>query len=344
MKAKRESDGRQHDHQVLEVMRQQAVKAVREGVSPADVATTFGVNRVTVYRWIAAFNQGGQKALLAKPVPGRPSSLSESELAWLYRNIADHTPQQFRFEFGLWTIGLIRRLIHHHLGKSLSVATVHRIVRNLGFTPQKPLYRAWQQDATLVRTWENETFPQIRARAKALKATIYFADEAGLRSDYHTGTTWSLRGSTPVVQPTGRRFSLNMLSAISPRGEMRFMVHQGTADTAVFITFLKRLLIGATHPVFLIVDGHPIHKSKKVRQFVEHTQGQLELFFLPPYAPQLNPDETVWAHVKRSVSRKIVENFDDMKRLASSALASLQKQPGKIRSFFQHPECRYIID
>lgn len=110
MKAKRESDGRQHDHQVLEVMRQQAVKAVREGVSPADVATTFGVNRVTVYRWIAAFNQGGQKALLAKPVPGRPSSLSESELAWLYRNIADHTPQQFRFEFGLWTIGLIRRL------------------------------------------------------------------------------------------------------------------------------------------------------------------------------------------------------------------------------------------
>ena len=235
-------------------------------------------------------------------------------------------------------------LIAHHLGKTLSVATVHRLVRNLGFTPQKPLYRAWQQDAERVQAWEREVFPAIRAKAKAKGATLYFADEAGLRSDYHTGTTWSPRGSTPVVQPTGRRFSLNLLSAISPRGEMRFMAHKGSVDNTVFITFLKRLLIGATAPVFLIVDGHPIHKARAVKRFVQGPQGRLELFFLPPYSPQLNPDETVWAHVKRTVSRKIVENFEDMKALAISALRSLQKQPAKIRAFFSHPESRYVIE
>lgn len=344
MRAKRDSDGRQLDHRTLEAMRQRAVKAVREGQPPAEVAKTLGMNRRTIYRWMATFNEGGQNALLAKPIPGRPSVLTEAELEWLYRSISNHSPQQFQFDFGLWTIALIRHLIEYHLGKKLSPATVHRVVRNLGFTPQKPLYRAWQQDDALVSAWETEVFPKIRARAKAEGATIYFADEAGLRSDYHTGTTWSLRGSTPVVRPTGRRFSLNMLSAISPRGEMRFMVHKGTVDNAVFITFLKRLLVGTKGPIFLIVDGHPAHKAKAVQRFVASTNGMLELFFLPPYSPQLNPDETVWAHVKRNVSRKLVESFDDMKQLAIGALRSLQKQPGKIRSFFSHPESRYVID
>ncbi len=215
MRAKRESDGRQLDHQTLQAMRQRAVKAVREGRPPAEVAKVLGMNRRTIYRWIATFNEGGQNALLARPIPGRPSVLTEAELEWLYRNISNHSPQQFQFDFGPWTISLIRHLIEYHLGKKLSPATLHRVVLNLGFTPQKPLYRAWQQDDALVNAWEIEIFPKIRARAKAEGATIYFANEAGLRSDYHTGTTWSLRGSTPVVRPTGRCFSLNMLSAVA---------------------------------------------------------------------------------------------------------------------------------
>lgn len=343
MKSDRETDARKLDHQTLQAMRQRAVKAVRDGESPEDVAKVLGINRRTIYRWIAAFNDGGQNALLAKPIPGRPSVLSDEELLWLYRNIAEKTPQQFKLDFGLWTINLIRHLIEYHLGKKLSPATVHRVVRNLGFTPQKPLYRAWQQDAQLVRTWESETFPEIRARAKALGATIYFADEAGMRSDYHTGTTWSLRGSTPVVQPTGKRFSLNMLSAISPRGEMRFMVHEGSVNAEVFLTYLKRLMTGATAPIFLIVDGHSIHKAKIITDFVKTKQGMLEIFYLPPYSPQLNPDETVWAHLKRTVSRKIVKDINDMKALVHSTLRSIQRQPEKIRSFFKHPETQYIL-
>lgn len=134
----------------------------------------------------------------------------------------------------------------------------------------------------LVQTWETETFPAVAAEARRVGATVYFADESGIRSDYHTGTTWALQGQTPVVAVTGRRFSLNMLSAISPRGELRFMLHEGTVTARVFIEFLKRLLVGTKGPVFLVVDGHPSHRAKMVKTFVESTQGRLRLFFLPP--------------------------------------------------------------
>jgi transposase len=211
----------------------------------------------------------------------------------------------------------------------------------LGFSAQKPLYQAWQQDATLVRTWETELYPAIRAEAKACGATIYFADESGIRSDYHTGTTWAPVGETPVVEVTGRRFSLNMISAVSPQGEFRFMLHDGTVNAEIFREFLKRLLIGASGPVFLIVDGHPVHKAKLIKTFVEAQNGMLKLFYLPPYSPQLNPDEQVWAHVKRKVARQLVQSKDEMKRLALGALRRIQKLPALVKSFFQQPECQY---
>lgn len=295
-------------------------------------------------RWLADFANGGQNALLAKPIPGRAPKLSAEEMAWIARAVRDNTPQQFKFEFGLWTLTLIRHLINRQLKKELSVSSVHRLMKILGFSAQKPLYQAWQQDPVLVRTWETETYPAIRAEAKRVGATIYFADESGLRSDYHTGTTWSPQGQTPVVEATGRRFSLNMISAVSPRGDFRFMLHEGSVDPKVFLEFLKRLMIGADKPVFVIVDGHPIHKAKLIKAYVERLQGQLKLFYLPPYSPHLNPDETVWAHVKREVSRQLVESKDEMKRLALGALRSIQKLPELVKSFFRQPECSYILE
>jgi len=343
MKCKRNSDGRAIDHHSLQVMRQQAVKAVRSGQRIHSVAAAYGVNVKTVYRWLAKFANGGQQALLAKPIPGRPPKVTEEEMRWLAKTIKDNTPQQLKFEFGLWTLSLIGELIHRQFRKKLSLASVSRIMKLLGFTAQKPLYQAWQQDAELVRQWETETYPAIRAEAKAAGATIYFADEAGIRSDYHTGTTWAPRGETPVVAATGRRFSLNMISAVGPRGELRFMVHEGSVTAKVFREFLRRLMVGADKPVFVIVDGHPIHKAKLVKEFVESQKGKLKLFFLPPYSPQLNPDEQVWAHVKREVSKRLVDSKEEMKRLAIRALRRIQKLPAMVQSFFRQPECQYII-
>lgn len=341
MKCKRTSDGRKHDHHTLQVMRQQAVKAVREGQTVQAVAAAFGLSTRTIFNWLAKFAEGGQSALLAKPIPGRPPKINAEEMRWIAQAVKDNSPQQFKFEFGLWTLSLIRELINRQFTKTLSLASVSRVMKLLGFTAQKPLYQAWQQDAVLVRQWEVETYPTIKTEAAAAGATIYFADESGIRSDYHTGTTWAPCGETPVVEVTGRRFSLNMISAVSPRGDFRFMIHEGTVTAPVFKTFLQRLMVGATRPVFVVVDGHPVHKSKLVKTYVESLNGQLKLFFLPPYAPHLNPDEQVWAHVKRQVSKRFVQDKDNMKRLAISALRRIQKLPELVRSFFQQPECQY---
>ncbi|MFC3377144.1 IS630 family transposase [Rugamonas sp. CCM 8940] len=339
MKCKRTSDGRKLDHHVLQVMRQQAIKAVREGQTVASVAAAYGLSVTTVFRWMAKFADGGQNALLAKPIPGRPPKVNAEEMRWIAQAVKDKTPQQFKFEFGLWTLSLMRELINRQFGKSLSLESVRRVMKLLGFSVQKPLYQAWQQDPVLVQKWEAETYPAIKAEAKAAGANIYFADEAGIRSDYHTGTTWAPVGETPVVEVTGRRFSFNMISAVSPRGDFRFMIHEGTVDAAVFKEFLKRLMVGATKPVFVVVDGHSIHKAKLVKQYVDSLDGALKLFYLPPYSPHLNPDEQVWAHVKRQVSKQFVQDKDGMKKLALGALRRIQKLPAMVKSFFQQQEC-----
>lgn len=344
MKCKRTSDGRALDHHTLEVMRLRAIKAVQEGRLPKNVAACFGVSVRSVFRWLADHAKGGESALLAKPIPGRPSKLSQDELALLMQTIRSKSPLDCGFDVGLWTLSLIRHFIKRQFSKTLSVSSVHRIMTAHGFSPQKPLYQAWQQDPVKVRTWENETWPAIRAEAKKVGARIFFADESGLRSDYHSGTTWAPLGQTPVVTATGRRFSLNMLSAVGPQGEFRFMLHEGSVDSAVFLSFLKRLLLGADRPVFVIVDGHPMHKSAAVKRFVDAQNGQLKLFYLPPYSPHLNPDETVWAHVKRDVSEQLVQSQQEMKQLALGVLRHLQKMPALVKSFFKQPECWYILE
>jgi transposase len=341
MRCKRDTDARSFDHHTLQVMRQQAVKAVRRGQQSSAVASSFGVNERTVFRWLAAFVSGGQKGLLAKEIPGRPMRLEPKQVEWVAKAIKDQTPQQWKFEYALWTLGLVRRVVCEKFGVDLSKATVSRLLRTLGFTVQRPLYRAWQQDPVLVESWRLQQFPRIKAEAKKLGAQIFFADESGVRSDYHAGTTWAPRGQTPVVKATGARFGLNMLSAISARGEFRFMIHEGTVSAAVFREFLRRLMIGQKRPVFLIVDGHPTHKARMVREFVEQQGGRLKLWFLPPYSPELNPDELVWGHVKQAVAKKLPKTKIELKHRVLAALRKLQKLPSLVSSFFYHPTCRY---
>ena len=341
MKCNRNSDARSIDHHSLQVMRQQAVKAVGQGQNASDVAEAFGVNVRTVFRWLSNYASGGQTALLAKPIPGRPPKVNADEMRWLERVLRDDTPQQYKFEFALWTLPIIGELLYRQFGKRLSLGSISRLMRILGFSAQKPLYRAWQQDAELVQTWQQTTFPAIQAEAKAVGAMIYFGDDAGIRSDHHRGTTWAPVGQTPIIKATGRRFSLNMLSAVSAKGEFRFMLHDGTVGAKVFLEFLRRLMLGAQRPIFLVVDGHPAHKAKIIREFIEAQDGKLKLFYLPPYSPQLNPDEQVWLNVKTRVAKQLPQNKEELKRVLLSVMHRLQKLPALVRGFFQHPECRY---
>jgi len=337
-------DARALDHKTLEEMRIRAVEAVQSGQRVEVVAETMGLSRSTVFGWMARYRAGGWEALKTKPVPGRPAKITVSQMEWIYRTIAGKTPQQYRFEFALWTLDLVRWLIGERFGIRLSKTSTWRLMKQMGLSAQRPLWRALEQDAEAVERWKREQYPRIQELAKAEKASIWFADKAGVRSDYHRGTTWAPVGQTPVVRTIGARYRWNMISAVSARGDMRFMLTAKSVTAKVFVEFLRRLITGAKQPVFLIVDGHPSHRSSLVRQFLRNNEGRIRLFYLPPYSPELNPDEQVWREVKsHGGGRKTVASKQELKQHLLRALRQLQRAPHKIRAFFQTPETAYAM-
>lgn len=336
-------DGRSISHEALEEIRIRAVQRVEAGESPEAVIRALGFGRTVIYGWLAKYHQRGIGGLRAKPIPGRPPKLAPRQVRWVYQTVTGKNPLQLHFEFALWTRAMVRQLIQRRFGVHLSEVSVGRLLRSLGLTPQRPLRRAYEQDPAFVEAWLKQEFPKIRALAKRERAEIFFGDEAGVRSDFHAGTTWALRGETPVVPATGQRFGLNLVSAISPRGELRFMTVEGKMDAGKFIGFLRRLLHNTRGRVFLIVDRHPAHRAKKVRNYVESTDGKLRLFFLPAYSPELNPDELVWNHLKNhGIGKQLVVSRDHLRELVLHHLRRLSRMPDRVRAFFEHPDLRYI--
>ncbi|WP_251973654.1 IS630 family transposase [Sphaerotilus microaerophilus] len=323
--------------------RMQGVKMMREGFAAADVARLFGVTSRAVYKWVAAFSEGGQNALAAKSGAGRPLKLNEEQLRWIADTVRDNTPDQLKFEFGLWTLSMIGALIERQFGMKLSLPTLSKAMRLLGFTTQRPVHRAYEQDPVLVSQWWASDWPQLQATAKVLGAQILFADEAGMRSDYHAGTTWAPQGQTPVVRSTGKRVSVQMISAVSANGQLHFMLHEGRTTAEVFVKFLRQLMTDRTQKVILVVDGHSIHKAGIVQEYVNSTDGLLRLHYLPPYSPQLNPDEQVWKNVKERVSKQKPTDKASLRSLIERALLRLQDLPALVSGFFRHPDCPYIL-
>lgn len=284
-----------------------------------------GFNRPVIYDWLAKYREGGLDALRAKAISERPPRLDGKQLHWLYKAITTKSPVQHKFEFALWTRAMVRELIRERFGVRLSDVSVGRLLKKMGLTPQKPLRRAYEQNPELVQTWLEEDLPKILALARKKGATLYFADEAGVRSDFHSGTTWAPKGEIPIVAATGHRFGMNIISAISPRGEMRFMTVEGRMNAGKFIDFLKRLLHNAERPGFLVVDGHRSHRARKVFDFVRKTEGRLRLFFPPPHSPEFNPDELVWNHPNNhGVGKRIVKSHEELKCVVIGHLRFLQ--------------------
>jgi len=335
------NDGRKLKHDVLEAIRIRAVRQVERGQSPEAVIKSLGMTRGCIYKWIAKYREGGLDALRAKPLAGRPLTLNGQQLRWIYRTVTMKNPLQLKFVYALWTREMVKELIEKKYGINLSVVSVGRLLKKLGLSCQKPLMRAFQQNPILVQEWVEKVYPKIKKQAKKEKAEIFFEDEAGVRSDYHSGTTWGIKGQTPVIRTTGARFSLNMISAVSAQGKLRFMTFRGKMNAPVFCDFLKRLLHNAESKIFLIIDGHPVHRSAKVKRFVESTAGRLRLFYLPPYSPELNPDELVWNNVKGKIGRSTIKGPDDLDQKVRGHLITLQRNPEKIRMFFQEPTVRY---
>jgi transposase len=324
MKSKMTTDARSYSHQTLEEIRIDAARRVQAGKSPEDVIACLGMKRRTIFRWLPAYHYGGQESLRAKPIAGAPMKMNAKQMTKLAKIIRQKNPLQLK-QFDV----------------RLSEVSVGRLMKRLGFSPQRPLYRAWQQNPELVQGWRETEYPKIARRAKREDAVIFFADEAGIRSDHHAGTSWAPVGQTPIVQATGARFSLNMLSAVNAQGMFRFMTVEAGVNATVFREFLKRLITGMTRKIFLIVDGHPMHKAKLVQRFVEENSAAIELFFLPPYAPELNPDELAWAHIKTRVAKATVQTKEELKKSVERVMHRLQKLPDIVAGFFGTPTCAY---
>lgn len=330
------------DHKMLTELRRRGITAVQEGESPFDVARILSVDLRTIFRWLALYRSGGWGAVDAKKRGGRPPMLDARKLKWIYNTVVDKNPLQLKLPFALWTAKMIGSVIEKKYSITLSKASVCRLLNQLGITPQRPVWAAYQQKPEAVRKWLKNEYPKIKANAKKEKGDIFFADEAGVRSDFHAGTTWAAKGKTPTIQTTGARFSFNVISAVNAQGEFRFMVVKGSVNSKVFCEFIKRLTSCTSRKIFLIVDGHPTHKSVAVRELLETLKKKVELCFLPPYSPELNPDERVWSDLKNNgVGRTVITSPEQMKRSIVSFLRFIQKTPERVMSYFTDKHVAY---
>ncbi len=282
-------------------LRRTAVRLVGEGRSKAEVARLLSVARETVGRWVKAHGRGGDRALDARRRGrrGGHTKLTAAQQQKIARLIAGNNPDQLKLPGFLWTRALVRDLIRKQFRIEVGEDTVGRYLRAWSFSPQKPMRRAYEQSDEDVRRWLDERYPEIEKRARQERAEILWADESGLRSDHTAGRTWAPAGQTPVTHGTGKRFKANMIAAISNTGTLRFRVIDERFTGLLFLDFLKRIVKdNQGRKAILIVDGHPAHRARTVRDWVTANPELIELHFLPGYSPELNPAEMLNQDVK----------------------------------------------
>lgn len=340
-------DGRTLDHKTLEAIRLMAVERVREGEDASTVIASYGFCRTTIYKWLKkAQGRGrGLRTLRSRKGTGRPPKLTAKQARQVLRWMNGRDPRQYGFDFGLWTRQLVGELIADKFGIELSLASVGKLLATLGLTPQKPLMRAYERDPAAIEAWKRDTYPSIAARAKRRGAEIYFWDESGFRADAVQGRTWGIKGRTPIVAVPGTRQSVSAASAVNAKGAFWFATYKGAMSAELFVAILGQLMRYRKKPLFLILDSLPAHKAKVVQNYVKSAGSKLELYFLPGYAPELNPDELVWNYMKRTgTAKRPLTRGQSLQDRIEADLLHIQNNPALVRSFFQAPDVVYITD
>ena len=336
-------DTRRLSPDAQEQIRVRVVTAIRGGMTKSAAARAFGVSRTSIDTWLAKVARGNITSLRSKK-RGRPagSRLPAPQAATIVKQITDRTPDQLKLPFALWTREAVRDLIAQRTGVQVSVRTAGRYLKRWGFTPQKPLRRAYERDPVAVARWKAQEYPAIVKQAKAENAEIHWGDQLGARSDHQAGRSYGRRGVTPVIPGTGQRFRANLMSSITNRGHLCFLVFDGSFNAAVFIRFCRRLLRQRRRRIFLIVDGHPVHRSAAVRDWLHANRRRIRMFFLPGYSPELNPDEYLNNDVKtNAVGRQRPANKPELIANLESYLRDTQRRPNIVRNYFQAEPVQY---
>lgn len=328
-------DGRKRTKEQKHLIREMAVKRYLEGESAKRIAASYGVSTVSVHRWANTVKEGGLDALNPKKPTGRPRKLTDDEEQEVYCWVVGGDPRQLGLDFGLWTRKIIAEQIEERMGVEMSVTSVGDLLHRLGLSPQKPLRRAYERDEPGIRKWVDETYPEIKKAAKNNGAEIFWLDEAGVRSDDPLQRTWGKIGQTPLVATSSKRQSINVITALSNSGGFWYMAYSGRFNADKFIECLKDFMKRRRKPVVLIMDGHPVHKAKKLKEYVDSLNGKLTIELLPPYAPERNPDEYVFHYMKKQgVTKKPLKKDESLKSRVLTDLKFIKNNKKLVRSFF----------
>lgn len=337
-------DARQLAPAAQEELRIRAVNMVAGGLTQTLVADLLDVSRAAVNGWCRKAADYGVDAL-AMQKRGNPTGpvLIGTQAATICNIIRDHLPDQIKLPFALWTREAVQRLIEDRFDIHLAIRTIGDYLARWGFTVQKPAVRVYERNDAAVQRWLNEDYPAIAARAKLEGAGIWWGDESGLRSRHYTGTSYSPRGKTPVTRGSGKHFGCNLFSAITNRGELAFMIYEGKFNAALFLECMERLIRHADgRKVFLILDNLRVHHAKVLRPWLADHSDQIELFFIPSYSPDLNPDELLNHDLKaNAIGRKRARNKDELIANAKAHLEGRAATPEIISNFFKEEHVRY---
>ena len=309
-----------------------------------EAAIIFGLSLGGVHNIWAKYRKSGSKSLVSKKRGVKEGKkITKSQAKEVQKLIKDKMPEQLKLPYALWTREGVSLLMKNRFGINLSKWQVGRYLKQWGFTPQKPIVKAYEQKGELVKEWLQETYPKIKRSAAREGAEIYWEDETGMRSDHQTGTSYSPKGQTPIVKRTGKRFSINMISAISNRGSLNFMIIEtGRFNSEVFLDFLKRLIKGKQKKTYLIVDGHPSHKTNKIKAWLNQNKKRIKLFYLPPYSPELNPDEYLNQDIKTNiVGKQRPINKSQLKLNVENFMNKRKEDKKQVQKYFHAKHVKY---
>jgi transposase len=338
-------DGRSQSDEALEALRLRAVHARQLGYAVVDIAAILGVCEETVSRWTCRYEHGGLEALPGDRT-GRPLGsgrrLTSQQEQSLQEEIEAHNPQELGIASALWTRQAVRELIGRRHGIRLPIRTVGEYLRRWGFTPQKPVRKAYKQDPEAVAEWLETTYPAIEERARQEGGEIHWGDETGVRSTCQHSRGYARPGKTPELTVPGKRFSVNMISTITSQGKVRWMIYTGKMNAALFIVFLTRLIAGATKKVFLIVDHLSVHEAAAVEQWLADKGDRIEVFYLPKYAPERNPDEYLNCDIKGNINTDgLPQDREGLHSKLHRFMQRLAKLPTRVASYFEHKYIAY---